>query len=144
MPTFSFQCLSSGRILLSCHWSNWKFRLAPLTFHPSAKSTCWVCRFSITKKTKKIPGKAGLRFYKNVGLGFKTPKEAIEGSVTLFTSSKVWGLRIIIEYSMHYTFRSNWVGASWEKKKHQTFTCRIKPWIFCVAALLFYLSVTMK
>jgi small subunit ribosomal protein S11e len=27
----------------------------------------------------KIPGKAGLRWYKNVGLGFKTPKEAIEG-----------------------------------------------------------------
>ena len=37
------------------------------------------CRYSITKKTKKIPGKAGIRFYKNVGLGFKTPKEAIEG-----------------------------------------------------------------
>ncbi len=33
----------------------------------------------MNKKTKKIPGKAGLRFYKNVGLGFKTPKEAIEG-----------------------------------------------------------------
>jgi len=27
----------------------------------------------------KIPGKGGLRWYKNVGLGFKTPKEAIEG-----------------------------------------------------------------
>jgi len=36
--------------------------------------------YSITKKTKRIPGKAGLRFYKNVGLGFKTPKEAIEGT----------------------------------------------------------------
>eukprot|EP01024_Parvocaulis_polyphysoides_P002192 TRINITY_DN1068_c0_g2_i3.p1 TRINITY_DN1068_c0_g2~~TRINITY_DN1068_c0_g2_i3.p1 ORF type:complete len:160 (-),score=15.52 TRINITY_DN1068_c0_g2_i3:205-684(-) len=28
---------------------------------------------------KKTPGKGGLRWYKNVGLGFKTPKEAIEG-----------------------------------------------------------------
>ena len=37
------------------------------------------CRYKVTKKTKRIPGKAGLRYYKNVGLGFKTPKEAIEG-----------------------------------------------------------------
>eukprot|EP00227_Mantoniella_beaufortii_P005761 CAMPEP_0197615332 /NCGR_PEP_ID=MMETSP1326-20131121/59975_1 /TAXON_ID=1155430 /ORGANISM="Genus nov. species nov., Strain RCC2288" /LENGTH=160 /DNA_ID=CAMNT_0043184213 /DNA_START=506 /DNA_END=988 /DNA_ORIENTATION=+ len=28
----------------------------------------------------KAPGKAGLRYYKSVGLGFKTPKEAIEGT----------------------------------------------------------------
>lgn len=27
----------------------------------------------------QVPGKGGLRWYKNVGLGFKTPKEAIEG-----------------------------------------------------------------
>jgi small subunit ribosomal protein S11e len=34
-----------------------------------------------TKKvTKKVPGKGGLRYYKSVGLGFKTPKEAIEGT----------------------------------------------------------------
>ncbi|KAK9818538.1 hypothetical protein WJX74_000341 [Apatococcus lobatus] len=32
------------------------------------------------KLEKKIPGKAGQRFHKNVGLGFKTPKEAIEGN----------------------------------------------------------------
>jgi hypothetical protein len=31
------------------------------------------------KPAKKIPGKCGLRFYKNVGLGYKTPREAIEG-----------------------------------------------------------------
>jgi small subunit ribosomal protein S11e len=29
---------------------------------------------------KKAPGKAGTRYYKNIGLGFKTPKEAIEGN----------------------------------------------------------------
>jgi len=46
-----------------------------------------MCRYSITKKTKRIPGKAGLRFYKNVGLGFKTPKEAIEGEF----SFPAWG-----------------------------------------------------
>ncbi|BBN14299.1 small subunit ribosomal protein S11e [Marchantia polymorpha subsp. ruderalis] len=28
----------------------------------------------------KAPGKAGSRFWKNVGLGFKTPREAIEGT----------------------------------------------------------------
>ncbi|GAB4813458.1 hypothetical protein N2152v2_000504 [Parachlorella kessleri] len=27
---------------------------------------------------KKVPGKGGERWYKNIGLGFKTPKEAIE------------------------------------------------------------------
>merc|ERR1712100_227792 len=35
--------------------------------------------FSASTK-KKAPGKAGTRYYKNVGLGFKTPKEAIEGN----------------------------------------------------------------
>mmetsp|Transcript_7574 Transcript_7574/g.13114 ORF Transcript_7574/g.13114 Transcript_7574/m.13114 type:complete len:158 (-) Transcript_7574:175-648(-) len=31
-------------------------------------------------KDKKAPGKSGHRFYKNVGLGFKTPREAMEGT----------------------------------------------------------------
>lgn len=30
-------------------------------------------------KEKKAPGKSGHRYHKSVGLGFKTPKEAIEG-----------------------------------------------------------------
>merc|ERR1712095_101996 len=29
---------------------------------------------------KRTPGKDGYRYYKEVGLGFKTPKEAIEGT----------------------------------------------------------------
>ena len=33
-----------------------------------------------SRKTARQPGKAGNRWYKNVGLGFKTPKEAIEGT----------------------------------------------------------------
>jgi hypothetical protein len=38
--------------------------------------------FSTKKSSKgKAPGKAGTRFWKNVGLGFKTPREAIEGEV---------------------------------------------------------------
>lgn len=37
-------------------------------------------RAGYVKTTKKIPGKGGLRFYRNVGLGFKTPKDAIEGT----------------------------------------------------------------
>ncbi|KAH9539379.1 hypothetical protein CY35_15G054900 [Sphagnum magellanicum] len=38
--------------------------------------------FLSTKKSSKgkAPGKAGTRFWKNVGLGFKTPREAIEVS----------------------------------------------------------------
>ena len=36
-------------------------------------------RFAASTK-KKAPGKAGTRYYKNVGLGFKTPKAAIEGA----------------------------------------------------------------
>ncbi|KAK9795926.1 hypothetical protein WJX73_005369 [Symbiochloris irregularis] len=32
------------------------------------------------KPAKKTPGKGGLRWYKNVGLNFKTPKAAIEGT----------------------------------------------------------------
>lgn len=31
------------------------------------------------KPVRKTPGKGGQRWYKNVGLGFKTPREAIEG-----------------------------------------------------------------
>lgn len=34
---------------------------------------------SYNKSVKNIKGKGGRRWYKNVGLGFKTPKEAIEG-----------------------------------------------------------------
>ena len=37
-------------------------------------------RFRKVDKSKRIPGKAGQRYYKNIGLGFKTPKEAIEGA----------------------------------------------------------------
>lgn len=41
------------------------------------------CRFK--KTSKKIPGKSGQRYWKNVGLGFKTPREAIEGALLLQT-----------------------------------------------------------
>ena len=37
------------------------------------------CTRRFKKIAKKVPGKAGQRYWKNVGLGFKTPKEAIEG-----------------------------------------------------------------
>ena len=45
---------------------------------PSLHFPCSLSR-SFKKSAKKIPGKGGLRWHKNVGLGFKTPKEAIEG-----------------------------------------------------------------
>lgn len=32
------------------------------------------------RSAHKVPGKAGTRYYKSVGLGFKTPREAIEGT----------------------------------------------------------------
>ena len=35
------------------------------------------------KSANKVPGKGGQRYWKNVGLGFKTPKEAIEGEASL-------------------------------------------------------------
>lgn len=56
---------------------------------PGGRSSVWKAaglavlsvrgRFRKVDKSKRIPGKAGQRYYKNVGLGFKTPKEAIEG-----------------------------------------------------------------
>ena len=42
-------------------------------------------------KDKKAPGKSGHRYFKNVGLGFKTPKEAIEDRVTLAEQSQAGG-----------------------------------------------------
>lgn len=43
--------------------------------------------FRFKKPTNKIPGKGGQRWYKNVGLGFKTPKEAIEGTTTILKAA---------------------------------------------------------
>ena len=34
------------------------------------------------KAVKRVPGKYGQRYYKNVGLGYRTPKSAVEGAVT--------------------------------------------------------------
>lgn len=36
-------------------------------------------RFAASSK-RQAPGKGGARYYKNIGLGFKTPREAIEGT----------------------------------------------------------------
>ena len=44
-------------------------------------------RIKKTPAKVKIPGKGGLRWYKNVGLGFKTPKDAIEGACSSSSSS---------------------------------------------------------
>ncbi|PPR96248.1 hypothetical protein GOBAR_AA24432 [Gossypium barbadense] len=43
-------------------------------------------RTIVSKKSSKgkRPGKGGNRFWKSIGLGFKTPREAIEGSVFLY------------------------------------------------------------
>ncbi|XP_057998904.1 40S ribosomal protein S11-like [Hevea brasiliensis] len=43
--------------------------------------------FLCSKKSGKgkRPGKGGNRFWKSIGLGFKTPREAIEGSVIILS-----------------------------------------------------------
>ena len=58
----------------------------PLLFtRPTPKipffSLCLPSQRKRLRKSKKrlAPGKAGFRFYRNIGLGFKTPREAIEG-----------------------------------------------------------------
>jgi hypothetical protein len=52
----------------------------------TSSSSCLCCRFK--KQSKKIPGKGGQRFWKNVGLGFKTPKEAMEGACCLRSTAE--------------------------------------------------------
>jgi hypothetical protein len=45
--------------------------------------------FSSKKAAKgNKPGKGGNRFWKNIGLGFKTPREAIEGQCFFSCSAK--------------------------------------------------------
>lgn len=48
----------------------------------------WPGRFK--KTANRVPGKGGLRWYKNVGLGFKTPKEAMEGTKLLLAVQRSW------------------------------------------------------
>lgn len=49
----------------------------------STTTTPRCCCHSFRKATKKAPGKFGQRYYKNVGLGFRTPRDAIEGASVL-------------------------------------------------------------
>ena len=48
------------------------------------------CRFN--KNPKRIPGKGGSRYWKNVGLGFKTPKDAVEGEFSKLLQPAAGGL----------------------------------------------------
>ena len=67
---------------------------------------------------KKAPGKGGNRYYKNIGLGFKTPREAIEGtydgtrdsSMTGFGRFRAWTRRRETAEER----RGHRVGAFWE------------------------------
>jgi hypothetical protein len=67
---------------------------------------------------KKAPGKGGNRYYKNIGLGFKTPREAIEGtydgtrdsSMTGFGRFRAWTRRRETAEER----RGRRVGAFWE------------------------------
>ena len=63
---------------LVCSWIS----LSSFSFYVyiySPLSLSFIHSFAASTR-KKAPGKAGTRYYKNVGLGFKTPKEAIEGN----------------------------------------------------------------
>jgi hypothetical protein len=56
------------------------------------------CRFR--KPVKRVPGKYGLRYYKNVGLGFRTPKEAIEGALLTLATSRQTDVRHMYGYPL--------------------------------------------
>jgi hypothetical protein len=42
------------------------------------------------------PGKGGNRFWKNIGLGFKTPREAIEGLYSFIVQSFSWCFYLLV------------------------------------------------
>lgn len=70
--------------------------------------------YSSKKSSKgKRPGKGGNRFWKSVGLGFKTPREAIEG----MRSIKSFDLPMLfIGFSSQFFFkRCNWILAPYLK-----------------------------
>jgi len=51
--------------------------------HTHTLSSFSPCRYEkVSRKAAKVAGKGGNRWYKSVGLGFKTPKEAIEGKTS--------------------------------------------------------------
>lgn len=55
----------------------------------------FLLNFSSKKSGKgKKPGKGGNRFWKSIGLGFKTPREAIEGIVVSFVCSTIFGVSV--------------------------------------------------
>ena len=79
-------------------------RLGETCCHGCIIFQCYL-KFCSSKKSSKgkRPGKGGNRFWKSVGLGFKTPREAIEGSIQLT-------LRSILSYGRH--FISVFIGCS--------------------------------
>jgi small subunit ribosomal protein S11e len=53
---------------------------SPLLTHPTPPTHPHRSYQKVSKKGAKAPGKGGARWHKAVGLGFKTPREAVEGS----------------------------------------------------------------
>lgn len=47
------------------------------------------------KPVKRVPGKFGQRYYKNIGLGYRTPKSAIEGAAR--EDVKTFGMSVFDE-----------------------------------------------
>lgn len=62
------------QLLVAHVWVVFELSSDVSTEHLPSRCTC---RFG--KPARKTPGKGGQRYWKNVGLGFKTPKEAMEG-----------------------------------------------------------------
>eukprot|EP00877_Chromochloris_zofingiensis_P012080 jgi/Chrzof1/7125/Cz02g12020.t1 len=75
------------------------------------------------KPAKKVPGKGGLRYYKNVGLGFKTPREAIEGTVR---STKMNRTIVVRRDYLHYIKKY----ARYEKR-HTNISAHLSPAFRC-------------
>ena len=53
---------------------------SPLLTHPTPPTHPHRSYQKVSKKGAKAPGKGGARWHKAVGLGFKTPREAVEGT----------------------------------------------------------------